>query len=302
MAFTTTTGAAVLTPDEVSALVIQPLIEQSVCTQVSTVLQTNSHQLRIPVVTAYPTAGWTAEGAEIGVADATLDEVLVTPKKLAGLTVITNELAADSATALQLIGDGLVRDLKRKLDSAFFGSTVTNGPSGLGSITSTSVDAGDSWTNLDWAAAAQSAAEERNTTIGAFVCSPATALILASLKVQTCSNKALLGADPTAATSRVVAGVPLYVSPTVAANVVWGIPQPHSIIAIRNDATVVTDSSVYFTSNRVCGASDTTCRLRLPVRSRGRQGRHDPVMMDAPRATMVLCAAVARGRPPLLIR
>ena len=47
MAFTTTTGAAVLTPDEVSALVIQPLIEQSVCTQVSTVLQTNSHQLSL---------------------------------------------------------------------------------------------------------------------------------------------------------------------------------------------------------------------------------------------------------------
>jgi hypothetical protein len=34
----------------------------------------------------------------------------VTPKKLAGLTVITNELAMDSSpAALQVVGDGLVR-------------------------------------------------------------------------------------------------------------------------------------------------------------------------------------------------
>jgi hypothetical protein len=43
MALTTTNGAAVLTPDQISALVVQPLIQQSVAFQVSTVIQTNSH-------------------------------------------------------------------------------------------------------------------------------------------------------------------------------------------------------------------------------------------------------------------
>jgi hypothetical protein len=39
--------------------------------------------------------------------------------------------------------------------------------------------------------------------------------------------------------------------PSVADDVVWGISKPHSIFVIRQDASVVTDTSVYFTSDRV---------------------------------------------------
>lgn len=176
----------------------------------------------------------------------------MTPKKLAGLTVISNELAGDSSpAALQAVGDGVVRDLKRKLDAAYFGNTTTNGPNGLGSLTTATVDAGDAWTNLDWAEEAKSEAEQLHTMLTAFVANPATALALASLKEQTGSNKHLLGADPTQAGSRSIGGVPLYVSPSVADGTVWGIPQPHSIFVLRQDATVVTDSSVYFTGDRL---------------------------------------------------
>lgn len=252
MALTTSGGASILTPEEVGALVIRPLIEQSVAAQVSTVVTTSSHDFRVPIVSADPAAAWTAEGAEITASDPTISEVAVTPKKLAGLTVITNELAADSSpAALQVVGDGLVRDLKRKLDAAFFGNTVTNGPNGLLSLTTATVDAGDTWANLDWAEAAKSEAEEVHSTITAFVANPATALKLGQLKEATGSNKHLLGADPTAATSRVIGGIPLYISPSIADDIVWGIPQAHSILVMRNDASVVTDTSVYFTSDRV---------------------------------------------------
>lgn len=252
MALTTSGGASILTPEEVGALVIRPLMETSVAAQVSTVVPTNSYDFRVPIVSADPTAAWTPEGGEISASDPTISEVLVSPKKLAGLTVISNELAADSSpAALQVVGDGLVRDLKRKLDAAYFGNTTTNGPSGLLSLSSTAVDAGDAWTNLDWAEAAKSAAETVHTTLTAFVASPATALALAELKEQTGSNKALLGSDPTQPTSRVIAGLPLYTSPAIADGIVWGIPQAHSIFVVRQDATVVTDTSVYFTSDRV---------------------------------------------------
>lgn len=98
------------------------------------------------------------------------------------MTIVSNELAADSSPAvLQVVGDGLVRDLKRKLDAAYFGNTVTNGPNGLGSLTTGTVDAGDAWTNLDWAEAAKSAAETQHADLTAFVASPASALALAVL-------------------------------------------------------------------------------------------------------------------------
>lgn len=252
MALTTSGGASILTPEQVGALVIRPLMEQSVAAQVSTVVQTSSHDFRVPVVSADPAAAWTAEGAEITATDPTITEIVVTPKKLAGLTVISNELAADSSpAALQVVGDGLVRDLKRKIDAAYFANTTTNGPAGLQSVSSTAVDGGDTWTNLDWAEAAKSAAETVHTTITAFAASPATALKLAQLKEQTGSNKNLLGSDPTTVGSRVIGGVPLYTSPSIADDIVWGIPKPHSIFVLRQDASVVTDTSVYFTSDRV---------------------------------------------------
>ena len=253
MALTTTGGASILTPEEVGTLVVRPLMEQSVAAQVSTVIPTNSHDFRVPIVSADPTAAWTAEGAEISVSEPDNHrELTVTPKKLAGLTVITYELAADSSpAALQVVGDGLVRDLKRKLDAAYFGNTTTNGPNGLGSLTTTVIDVGDAWTNLDAFEGAKSAAETLHTELGAFITNPTTALALASLKEGTDSNKPLLGADPTSPTSRVIGGVPLYVSPEVGTNIVWGVPMAHSLIVYRQDATVVTDTSVFFTSDRV---------------------------------------------------
>src|SRR5262245_58096558 len=185
MAMTTASnsGGPVLSPEQVSALVIQPLIDQSVAAQVSTVVQTGSHDLRVPRVTADPAAAWTAEGAEIAVTDPTLDEMVVTPKKLAGLVVVSNELAADSSpAALQVVGEGLVRDLRRKLDSAYFGNTVANGPNGLGSLTTSTAANGGAWTTLDSFEADKSAAETQHIEITAFVTSPATALTLATLK------------------------------------------------------------------------------------------------------------------------
>jgi HK97 family phage major capsid protein len=253
MPSTTVTGAAILSPEQISQLVIIPLIETSVAMRASTVVQVGSHQLRVPRVTADPAAAWVAEGAEIPVTDPTLDELDIVPKKLAGLTVITNELAADtSPAALGIVGDGLVRDLARKCDSAFFGNTVANGPSGLLSITPTAADAGDAWTNLDAFEFAKSNAEQHNTVADTFVSNPATALKIATLKESTTagSNRALLQADPTAPATRVVSGVPLLTSPSIANDIVWALPKARIILALRQGTTVESDRSVFFTSDR----------------------------------------------------
>ena len=178
----------------------------------------------------------------------------MTPKKLAGLVAVSNELASDtSPAALQVVGDGLVRDLKRKIDSAYFGNTVTNGPSGVGSLTTSTATNGGSWSSLDSFEAAKSAAETLHSEITAFVTSPATALALSTLKAFATvgSNMPLLQQDPTKPAVRTISGVPLYVSPAVAADIVWAIPKQHSLFTLRQDATVVKDSSAYFTSDRV---------------------------------------------------
>ena len=98
--------------------------------------------------------------------------------------MISNELVADSdPSALEVVGGGLVRDLQVRLDSAFFGNTVANGPNGLASLADVqTVDAGSTVTDLDWAAEALSKAETVGSTITSFVAS-ATVLALSTIKI-----------------------------------------------------------------------------------------------------------------------
>jgi HK97 family phage major capsid protein len=124
------------------------------------------------------------------------------------------------------VGQRLVQSLRRKVDAAWFANTTVNGPSGLSIITPSNVYASAAgFTNVDAFLEAVAAAENVGAKVNTFVASPATALDLARLKESTDSNRNLLQPDPTQPGRRVVAGVPLLVSPDAPDNVVWGIPK-----------------------------------------------------------------------------
>ena len=250
---TTTSDVGGLLPDTFGPLVIQPALKASVFAQVATTVRTDSTIFHIPVVTADPTAAWVAEGAEITPSDPTLTELVITPPKVAGLTIVSRELADDSdPAAAKVVGEGLARDIARRIDQAAFAGLAAPAPAGLATLSgvSTYVDAA-AFGNLDFAAEAISKAEVVGATITAFVTSPATALGLAKIKQGTGSNQPVLGVDATSATSRKILGVPLFVSAYVAANTLWAIDGSRTWLVVRNDATVEADRSVYFTSDRV---------------------------------------------------
>lgn len=253
MALTTSSGNLSFLSSEVGELLVRPALAMSVAAQVSTVITTGNNTFRIPIVSADPTAAWTAEGAEITPSDPTLTEIVVTPSKLAGLTIISRELAEDSSPeAAKIVGDGLARDIARKLDSAFFGNTVANGPNGLASlVTSTAVEAAASFTTLDSFASAIFTAEGIGATVDSFVTSPAEGLALSTVKEISGSTRPLLTSDVTAPTSRTIYGRPLLVSSAVAAKTAWGVARDRVFVVIRDDAKVEVDKSVYFTSDRV---------------------------------------------------
>lgn len=265
MTGTTANTTAILTPEQVGDLVVQPLIATSIAGQALTTVQIGTHDYRIPIVASDPAAAWTAEGAEINVTDADIDELTVTPKKLAALTIITNELASDTTPqAAQVIGDGLVRDLTRKTDQALFATAaITNGPAQtLGTLSGVSaVSAGSAYTNADAFSDAIYAAADANAVVDTFVTNPATARELSKLKEGTNSNRPLLGADPTQPAQRQILGVPLLTSPAVptTGKVVWAISRAASYMVIREGAEVEADSSVYFSSDR------TAIRAKLRI-------------------------------------
>jgi HK97 family phage major capsid protein len=101
----TTNAASILNPEEVNALIIQSLTQESVAMQASTLVRTGSHDCRIPLVTGDPDTSWVPEAAEIPLDEVDFGEQTVTPKKCAGLTVVSNELIADSSPeATNIIG------------------------------------------------------------------------------------------------------------------------------------------------------------------------------------------------------
>jgi HK97 family phage major capsid protein len=240
---------------QVGALLVQPALDASVAAQISTVIRTSAHEFRIPLVTGDPSASWVAEGAEITPSDPTLSELVVVPKKLAGLTIISRELADDaSPEAASIIGQGLARDIARKLDVAFFANTTANGPAGLLSLTtSTSVESAASFTTLDAFASAIFTAEGVGAQVDSFITSPAEALALSVLKENPTTGYArpLLYPDVSAAGGRSIYGRPLLVSSAIGTKTAWAIPRDRVFIVIRTDASIVRDDSVFFTSDRV---------------------------------------------------
>ena len=269
-------GASILSPQDVQALVIHPLARSSVAMNVSTVVTTASHSTRFPVVVADASNAWTAEGEEIDVTDPTLDEIVCTPAGLKGLTVVSNELMADSdPSALEVVGAGLVRDLQTKLDSAFFGDAVANGPNGLASLpnvqatTLTFAEEG----NLDPFAEAISLAEQVGLTPVAthgspgasFIGNPADVLLLATTKTDSSdSNEPLLGRDATQPTGRSILGYPLWSSPAVTEGIVWLVPREKCFVVVRNDPSVIADSSAFFSSDRTAIRCVLWCGFAFP--------------------------------------
>lgn len=251
--YTSTADVSGMLPDDYGALITQPVDAGSVAIQVSTLVDTGSTHFHVPVVTDDPAAAFISEGAEITPDDAVMDEVTVTPAKVAGLTIISSELANDSSPqAAEVVGAGLARDIAQRIDQAYFGNMVAPAPAGLGSIAATAVDAGASFANLDAFAQAMSNAEGVGAEITAFVANPADALALAQLKSDsTDSNQPLLGMDPSQPTRRLIFGVPLFVSPHVPANTVYGIPRERVLVVRRSGVELKVDSSAYFSSDRI---------------------------------------------------
>lgn len=242
-----------LLPNEISTLIVHPVRQKSVALRVASVVTTTSHEYRVPIVEGDAGAAWVAEGNEIAASDADFDELVVRPQKVAGLSIISRELAEDSApSAQQLVGEGLAQSIAAKVDAAFFGDTVANGPSGLLSVTGVQVvDTSGSIANTDPFAEALSLAETVGAAVTAFVANPATVLELSKVKKQAGSNEPLLGYDASQPTQRQVLGVPLIPSPAVAVGDVWAIPQTKVLVVLRDDVRLEVDRSRYFESDRV---------------------------------------------------
>jgi HK97 family phage major capsid protein len=235
---------------------IRPLDQASIAGRVSTTVRSLTQRVEIPVITEDADAGWYAEGAEITADDPAFTTISVVPRKLAGITAISNEtIASANANAATMVLNSLVRDISQKLDAAYFGNLSSPAPAGLGALVGVTA-LGTDLVTLDVFDEARIEAVKLGESISAFVTDPATLLTLATAKESTTSRRPLLQpvvADgalrETDSVSVVVSGVPVYASPAVAAGTIWGIPKRTSVLVLSGDPELATSADAGFKSD-----------------------------------------------------
>ena len=246
MSFMSAAAGGIL-PVEYSALITDPIEAEALAfnTALATVVRTGASSFQIPILDSDAGASWVAEGAEIAPEDPVLSEMTVTPSKVAGLTIISNELANDSSPdAQKLVGDGLARSIIGQLNAAFLGDLAAPAPKGLASLTGTATADG-ALDNLDVFADAVAAAEAEGANVTGWLLSPADALTVAKLKDSTGSNKALTE------TPRMILGRPVIVSAKATTGTIWGLDAAQVMTVLREDVELAVSDDAYFSSDRI---------------------------------------------------
>ncbi len=254
MTMTRYSAGPLVSPEDVEALLVRPAIEMSVFGRVSTLVLTTAPAVRFPVVRQDPSADWVEEGAEIPISEMDLAEVVAAPAKLAGLTIATSELLDDSVdgSAATILGQGLARDLSRKIDQAAFTGMPAPAPAGLATLTGyAAVTAPADWENLDPFQDAIGAVAAESATITAWVLNPLDVTAMAKVKTSPGSNVPLLSADPTSPTGDAILGIPVFTTPALPAGTAWGLDRSRTMLVVRQEASIDVDSSILFTSDRV---------------------------------------------------
>jgi HK97 family phage major capsid protein len=258
-------------PDDYLGTVWDRLAESSVAIASGmTVIDTDSDTLHVPKLTADASAAWTAEGGTITAADPTLSEEVATPRKLAALVQLSNEVIADSNPAiLDVVSANLIRSLGLKLDLGIFeGSGTPPEITGMGNVSNISeiemAANGAAFTDLDQFAQAIGTLAENDATATAIVMPPRTWSDLLELKEQTTgSNKPLLqqsAGSGSQGVERRLYGIPVWLTSQLAidesqgtasdASSVYVYEAAESIVVRRSGIRVEVDRSRLFNTDQ----------------------------------------------------
>ncbi len=270
------TTTVCVSPGEVSTVLFDKVRASSVGLRSGfRVVTTTKDSVVWPSITADAVPAWYAEAAPIVPGDPTFSSVTATPRKLAHLIQLSNEVIEDSDPSIvQVLNDHLLKVLGLKLDAGLFSGTGT-APEirGLRNVAgSQTVDHGGAngaaLANLDPIADALGLLEAASTTATAIVCAPRTFGALRKLKTApTGSNEHLLSESPSADLQPRIFGVPVYVSGQLAVNETQGTSSDASSIYVYNAAEIVyvrrTEIELELDRSRLFNSDQSELRARM---------------------------------------
>jgi HK97 family phage major capsid protein len=260
------TPGSVISPDEWSANFIDRLAAESVMLRAGVRRMTTSRDaLHIPRIDTDPAAAFYAEGAPITSSDPGYTDIVATPRKLASLQTISNELIADSnPDVIALLEMQVARALALAFDLACFeGSGTAPAIRGLKNVAGITVDSSlaAAPTNLDVFATAIATLAGFNAKATAIVMHPRSWGELSKLKQGTANNNMPLLMEAAGSGAQEVArsiyGVPVYLSSQLSVAEGAGtetsayVFEAAQLIAVfRQDTTITLDRSRLFNTDQ----------------------------------------------------
>lgn len=206
-------------------------------------------QVLVPYVVTDPAAGFTAEGAEITLADGGYSQIAISTNKVAVVTRVSNELTTQPGAA-ERIANSLRRSVIAKADAAFLNNATA--PTGLMTISgiSTAGDLGGATdANVFAAYDAVAAIEDDGGQATHVLINPIDWAKLCKLPAATGSNQSLL-ADVHDAATRTLAGVPVIVHNAVAAGTALMLDQSE-VVAAYGQLELARSADAFFTYDAV---------------------------------------------------
>lgn len=239
----TTTSAAAIAPPELSNFLFDRLRPASVALRAGIrVVTTGRDTVQWPKLVADMTPGWYQELQAITPTDPAFATLTATPRKLAALAQVSNEVVDDSDPAIiDVLTAHIATVLGLKLDLAAFEGSGTapeiRGLKNIAGIQTTSMGAnGGAVTSLDTFSDAIALLEAVNARAGAIIMAPRTWNTVRKLKDTT--SRPLLG-DGAQATAANILGVPVYVTGQLSVTETQGTATTASSIYVFDPGQIV---------------------------------------------------------------
>jgi HK97 family phage major capsid protein len=236
-----------ITPEEWAKYVLTHLYFQSVVlASGATRIDTIYRAVHVPRVKTDGAAGWYGEVETLTAGEPTGDELLLTPKKVAAITTLSQEVVADSQpSVIDAVGTAMTRAVALAADAGILTGAGGKAPVGVYGQHGQHVKATAITINTLIEAAGLIAGVGGQARACYLNPSDHTALMLSKDK----NERPLLGPDYTGGPTSTVYGLQLWQTPAMAKGEALVCDPAQIVVAIRQDAEVAVSSDVMFTSD-----------------------------------------------------
>jgi HK97 family phage major capsid protein len=269
-----------ISPQQWAAFVLEHLSAQSVVlASGATRIDTPNRIVHVPRVKTDGAAAWFAELETINVGDPTGDELVLTPKKVAAITTLSDEVISDSSpSVLDAVGTAMTKAVALQADAGVLTGAGGKAPTGIyGQAGNHVVSASITIDSLIEAAGKIAAVGGQAKAV---FLNPAdnTKLMLE----KDTQKRPLLTPDYSGGPSSTIYGLALWQTPAITAGTALVAAPEQIVVAVRQDASVAVSADVSFTQDasvcRViarldCGVNDPKGLTSIAATMREAEGK-----------------------------